>query len=78
MAAGKSFAISFAINAMMGGSFGTAMSQASYRLVHCGAVWNAQWGPSDDLKGMMWQYTSNEYIPNGGRNGYFDANIIYE
>ena len=61
MAAGKSFAISFAINAMMGG-----------------AVWNAQWGPSDDLKGMMWQYTSNEYIPNGGRNGYFDANIIYE
>ena len=32
MAAGKSFAISFAINAMMGGSFGTAMSQASYRL----------------------------------------------
>ena len=67
MAAGKSFAISFAINALMGGSFGTAMSQASYR-----------WGPSDDLKGMMWQYTSNEYIPNGGRNGYFDANIIYE
>ena len=29
MAAGKIFAISFAINAMMGGSFGTAMSQAS-------------------------------------------------
>ncbi len=48
-----------------------------WRSLGC-AVWNAQWGPSDDLKGMMWQYTSNEYIPNGSCNGYFDANVIYE
>lgn len=42
------------------------------------AVWNAQWGPGDDIKGMMWQYTDREYIPGGSANGYFDANIIYE
>ena len=54
-----------------------ARHHIDWRSLGC-AVWNAQWGPSDDLKGMMWQYTSNEYIPNGGRNGYFDANIIYE
>ena len=37
------------------------------------AVWNAQWGDSDDLKGFMWQYTDSLVI--GGRN--FDGNILY-
>lgn len=37
------------------------------------AVWNAQWGSQDDLKGYMWQYTDSLCI-----NGkYFDANIKY-
>ena len=39
------------------------------------AVWNAEWGPGDDIKGMMWQYTDNQHIPGAG---YFDANYIYE
>ena len=37
------------------------------------AVWNAQWGASDDLKGYMWQYTDSLVID--GRN--FDGNILY-
>ena len=42
------------------------------------AVWNAQWSANDDLKGMMWQYTDNEYIPGASSSGVFDANILYE
>lgn len=37
------------------------------------AVWNAQWGDEDDIKGYMWQYTDSLNI--GGR--LFDGNIIY-
>lgn len=37
------------------------------------AVWNAQWGNSDDIKGYMWQYTSELNI--GGK--IFDGNILY-
>lgn len=37
------------------------------------AVWNAQWGDKDDIKGYMWQYTDSLNI--GGR--FFDGNIIY-
>ena len=37
------------------------------------AVWNAQWGSDDDLKGYMWQYTDSAQI--GGKS--FDANILY-
>ncbi|GMB02270.1 GH25 family lysozyme [Pelosinus sp. IPA-1] len=35
------------------------------------AVWNAQWGQSDDIKGYMWQYTDKLEI--GGR--LFDGNV---
>ena len=42
------------------------------------AVWNAQWGVSDDIEGMMWQYTDQEYIAGASRTSLFDANIIYE
>lgn len=38
------------------------------------AVWNAQWGDNDDIKGYMWQYTDQLEI--AGRN--FDGNILYE
>lgn len=37
------------------------------------AVWNAQWGDSDDLQGYMWQYTDSLNI--GGK--IFDGNILY-
>lgn len=37
------------------------------------AVWNAQWGDEDDIKGYMWQYTDSLNI--GGKN--FDGNILY-
>ena len=37
------------------------------------AVWNAQWGSEDDIKGYRWQYTDHAMI--GGKS--FDANILY-
>jgi lysozyme len=37
------------------------------------AVWNAQWGNHDDIKGYMWQYTDKLII--GGNE--FDGNIKY-
>lgn len=44
-----------------------------WRSLGC-AVWSAQWGKTDDLKGYMWQYTDKLEI--GGQ--YFDGNIKYE
>ncbi|QDR80245.1 GH25 family lysozyme [Sporomusa termitida] len=44
-----------------------------WRSIGC-AVWNAQWGKNDDIKGYMWQYTDRLEI--GGK--YFDGNIKYE
>ena len=38
------------------------------------AVWNAQWGRCDDIRGYMWQYTDSLVI--AGK--YFDGNIKYE
>ena len=36
-------------------------------------IWVAQYGSSDDIGGLMWQYTESEWI-----NGkYYDANISY-
>lgn len=37
------------------------------------AVWSAQWGAADDIKGYMWQYTSELNI--GGK--LFDGDILY-
>ncbi|MBU2704207.1 GH25 family lysozyme M1 1, partial [Sporomusaceae bacterium BoRhaA] len=37
------------------------------------AVWNAQWGDSDDIRGYMWQYADHEII--GGE--IFDGDILY-
>ena len=37
------------------------------------AVWNAQWGSGDDIRGYMWQYTDNLII--GGKA--FDGDILY-
>ncbi|CQR71695.1 Autolytic lysozyme [Sporomusa ovata DSM 2662] len=44
-----------------------------WRSLGC-AVWNAQWGRNDDIRGYMWQYTDNLVID--GRA--FDGNIKYE
>lgn len=37
------------------------------------AVWNAQWGDTDDIRGYMWQYTDSLDI--GGQ--LFDGDILY-
>ena len=43
-----------------------------WRSLGC-AVWNAQWGRSDDIKGYMWQFTDSLAI----NDQFFDGNIIY-
>lgn len=43
-----------------------------WRSIGC-AVWNAQWGASDDIKGYMWQYTDKLEID----GQVFDGNIKY-
>ncbi|QDR80311.1 GH25 family lysozyme [Sporomusa termitida] len=43
-----------------------------WRSLGC-AVWNAQWGENDDIKGYLWQYTDRLEI--GGK--CFDGNIRY-
>jgi lysozyme len=43
-----------------------------WRGIGC-AVWNAQWGADDDIKGMMWQYTDSLDI--AGKS--FDGDILY-
>lgn len=44
-----------------------------WRSIGC-AVWNAQWGGQDDIKGYLWQYT--DCLEIGGQK--FDGNIKYE
>jgi GH25 family lysozyme M1 (1,4-beta-N-acetylmuramidase) len=44
-----------------------------WRSIGC-AVWNAQWGSNDDIKGYMWQYTDRLEIC----GQMFDGNIKYE
>ena len=44
-----------------------------WRSIGC-AVWNAQWGPNDDIKGFMWQYT--DHLEICGK--LFDGNLKYE
>lgn len=44
-----------------------------WRSIGC-AVWNAQWGPNDDIKGYMWEYTDRLEIC----DRLFDGNIKYE
>lgn len=43
-----------------------------WRSLGC-AVWNAQWGRNDDIKGYMWQHTDSLVI--AGK--YFDGDILY-
>ena len=43
-----------------------------WRSLGC-AVWSAQWGKQDDLKGYMWQYCDDLEI--NGR--LFDGNVLY-
>lgn len=43
-----------------------------WRSLGC-AVWNAQWGSEDDIKGYLWQYTDSLNI--GGKA--FDGDILY-
>lgn len=53
-------------------SYSWLMNTIAWQSLGC-AVWNAQWGASDDLTGYMWQFTDSLNI-----NGkLFDGNILY-
>jgi GH25 family lysozyme M1 (1,4-beta-N-acetylmuramidase) len=54
-------------------SYSWLTDQINWRGLGC-AVWNAQWGNSDDIKGYMWQHTDSLNI-----NGQcFDGDILYQ
>lgn len=68
----KTFLDNIHLNAGVYASYSWLEEYIDWRYLGC-AVWNAQWGPEDDLKGYMWQYTDNLII--GGKQ--FDGNIMY-
>lgn len=53
-------------------SYDWLQNYIDWRSLGC-AVWNAEWGRDDDIRGYMWQYTDNLIID--GRA--FDGNILY-
>lgn len=53
-------------------SYSWLSDHIDWKAIGC-AVWNAEWGAEDDLKGYMWQYTDRAYI----EGKCFDANILY-
>ena len=54
-------------------SYSWLQDYIDWRSLGC-AVWNAQWGRTDDFKGFMWQFTDKLFI--GGKQ--FDGNILYD
>lgn len=54
-------------------SYSWLQDYIDWRSLGC-AVWNAQWGNYDDLKGYMWQFTDSLII--GGKQ--FDGNVLYD
>lgn len=69
----KAFIENIGLDCGVYASYSWLADYIDWRSLGC-AVWNAQWGRNDDIKGYMWQYTDRLEI--GGR--YFDGNIKYE
>jgi GH25 family lysozyme M1 (1,4-beta-N-acetylmuramidase) len=66
----KTFVCKIGLDCGIYASYSWLNDYIDWRSIGC-AVWNAQWGRSDDIKGYMWQYTDKLEI--GGR--LFDGNI---
>lgn len=68
----KSFLDNLGLNCGVYASYSWLTNTIDWRSLGC-AVWNAQWGDSDDIKGYMWQYTDSLEI--NGKT--FDGNVFY-
>ncbi|CUH95638.1 hypothetical protein P22_1712 [Propionispora sp. 2/2-37] len=68
----KAFIDSIGLDCGLYASYSWLTGYIDWRSIGC-AVWNAQWGSSDDIKGYMWQYTDSLNIG----DQYFDGNIKY-
>ncbi|WP_371374214.1 GH25 family lysozyme [Sporomusa aerivorans] len=68
----KAFVDNIGLDCGVYASYSWLTDYIDWRSIGC-AVWNAQWGRSDDIRGYMWQYTDSLEI--GGR--LFDGNIKY-
>lgn len=68
----KAFIENLGLNCGVYASYSWLTNYIDWRSLDC-AVWNAQWGCNDDIRGYMWQYTDSLIID--GRT--FDGNICY-
>lgn len=69
----KAFIDSLGLDCGVYASYSWLTDYIDWRALGC-AVWNAQWGNTDDIKGYMWQFTDSFEID--GRT--FDGNELYE
>jgi len=69
----KAFIDNIGLDCGVYASYSWLTDYIDWRSLGC-AVWNAQWGNNDDIKGYMWQFTDSLEIE--GRE--FDGNILYE
>lgn len=69
----KAFIDNIGLNCGVYASYSWLTNYIDWRSLGC-AVWNAQWGRYDDIKGYMWQYTDSLAIA----DKYFDGNILYQ
>lgn len=69
----KAFIDNLCLDCGVYASYSWLTDYIDWRSLGC-AVWSAQWGETDDLKGYMWQYTDSLDI--GGQ--LFDGNILYK
>lgn len=68
----KAFLDTIGLNAGVYASYSWLTDWIDWQALGC-PVWNAQWGPRDDIKGYLWQFTDNLHI--GGC--VFDGNIMH-
>ena len=69
----KTFICNIGLDCGIYASYSWLTDYIDWRSIGC-AVWNAQWGRCDDIKGYMWQYTDKLEI----KGKRFDGNIKYE
>lgn len=68
----QAFIDNVGLNCGVYASYSWLTDYIDWRSLGC-AVWNAQWGNNDDIKGFMWQHTDSLIIANKS----FDGNIKY-
>ena len=68
----RAFLETIGLNCGVYSSYNWLEKWIDWRALGC-AVWNAQWGANDFIRGMMWQYTDRLILDGKA----YDGNIIY-